>query len=170
MLSVSSPFTAITFDEDGYWLIWLKLQHWVLFSIKCIQLLRAGAGTWRYTQCLDEKQLNLLFLCFFAKAISFLGGGKWDAALWQYSTLFYLHTTKIQAYKAFFSQLILKLPGESYIMLDPLFKVVLSFLPTHFYSFCTLNYFHFLWPGWLMFKPTSFKTPHCTQIRGNWCQ
>ncbi len=49
MLSISSPFTVITFDEEALATVLVVMTKITtlsfLFSVKCIQLLQDGAGT-----------------------------------------------------------------------------------------------------------------------------
>lgn len=49
MLSISSPFTVITFDEEAVDVVLADMTKTTtlssLFSVKCIQLLQVGAGT-----------------------------------------------------------------------------------------------------------------------------
>lgn len=54
MLSVSSPVTVITFDEEALDTVLAEMTKITplssLFSsVKCVQLLQGGAGTRRYT-------------------------------------------------------------------------------------------------------------------------
>lgn len=69
MLSVSSPFTVITFDEEAVDAVLADMTKITtlssLFSGDWLQLLHGAEGTWRYTQCLSETASSLfpLLLC-----------------------------------------------------------------------------------------------------------
>lgn len=75
MLSISSTFTSITFDEDVVDMLladMTKFKHSVLFSplnvFSSYKVVQGPEGTHE-----EEKQLHLFFLCFCTKVISFLG-------------------------------------------------------------------------------------------------
>lgn len=97
-------------------------------------------------KCLDEKQLHLFFLCFCAKAISFLGSVMRCSTLTIFYPILSPHLHRYRHTKLFFQLILmyaLKCPSDSGIMHGSSLSLQEMLGKNNFSLYCTLNYFQF---------------------------